>query len=161
MPSDGVPGNGVPENVTQEPTQPALVTTNDSTAALLAESTPYSLQGFLRGLGRPDLAALPIEALLRQDQLVLAGNVEFPAQRQALIELAAAVPGVAGVSSVDVQVRLPATYTVEEGDTLWVIAYKLFEDGARWNEVYDFNKTVLETPDSIQAGQVLRVPLEK
>ncbi|ANH39536.1 LysM domain/BON superfamily protein [Nocardioides dokdonensis FR1436] len=51
-------------------------------------------------------------------------------------------------------------YTVARGDSLWRIAERLFGDGARFTELVDLNRDVLNgRPDFITPGTVLRVPI--
>jgi LysM repeat protein len=53
----------------------------------------------------------------------------------------------------------PATYVVQSGDSLSVIAKRTLGDGNRWREIYDLNRDVLGTnPNLIHAGQTLRLP---
>lgn len=50
-------------------------------------------------------------------------------------------------------------YTVKRGDSLWKIADRLLGDGARFPEIVDLNKAVLNgRPDFIVSGTVLKVP---
>ncbi|MBJ7353946.1 MAG: LysM peptidoglycan-binding domain-containing protein [Thermoleophilaceae bacterium] len=52
-------------------------------------------------------------------------------------------------------------YTVKRGDSLWKIADRLLGDGARFPEIVELNKSVLNgRPDFIVAGTVLTVPYE-
>lgn len=37
------------------------------------------------------------------------------------------------------------SYTIKSGDTLWNIAKKKLGNGSRWREIYDANKTVIES----------------
>lgn len=160
-PDGNTPGGNtpaVPDNVVEQATPPALAATNEGAVVDAAISTPFELAAFLAERGRPDLAALSVQSVRQEDRLILAGSVAFPAQRREVVELAATVPGITDVSDVDITVRLPSTYTVIEGDTLWLIAFKLFEDGARWPEVYDNNRTSLSSSDALRVGQVLQVP---
>lgn len=50
------------------------------------------------------------------------------------------------------------TYTVIKGDTLWKIAKKYLNDGGRWREIYNLNKSIMKNPDTIHPGQVLKLP---
>ncbi|NUQ55421.1 MAG: LysM peptidoglycan-binding domain-containing protein [Dehalococcoidia bacterium] len=48
-------------------------------------------------------------------------------------------------------------YVVQSGDTLERIARKLFNDGNRWNDLYEWNRDRLPSPGRLQIGQKLRV----
>lgn len=48
------------------------------------------------------------------------------------------------------------TYTVEPGDTLWVIAERFYGDGNRYQEIADASG--IDNPDAINPGQVLTIP---
>jgi len=50
---------------------------------------------------------------------------------------------------------LPGKYTVKEGDTLFLIAQKYYDDGSKYTEIIKENKL---TSDSISAGQELTIP---
>jgi len=50
----------------------------------------------------------------------------------------------------------PKSYTVIEGDSLWKIAVKEFNDGYAWVKIANVNK--LANPDIINPGQVLTLP---
>lgn len=49
-------------------------------------------------------------------------------------------------------------YTVVEGDSLWIISKKVFGQGSRWSELYEANRDVLASPESLMPGMVLRLP---
>ncbi len=51
----------------------------------------------------------------------------------------------------------PKTYTVEEGDTLSLIADKIYQEPARWKEIYQANKGKVDR-GRIEAGTVLNIP---
>lgn len=50
------------------------------------------------------------------------------------------------------------TYTVVKGDSLWRIAQKVLGAGAKWNVIYDLNKTTVKNPNTIYVGQELVLP---
>ena len=49
-------------------------------------------------------------------------------------------------------------YTVQPGDTLVDIAEKVLGDGGRWREIYNANKSKLDSADRVVVGQTLRIP---
>lgn len=52
--------------------------------------------------------------------------------------------------------QLPGKYTVKEGDTLFEIAQKYYQDGSRFTDIAQKNN--LANLDEIEAGQVLEIP---
>lgn len=50
------------------------------------------------------------------------------------------------------------SYEVQEGDTLWLIAKKVYGDGAEYFKIYQANRELLEDPDWFCEGQVLTIP---
>lgn len=52
--------------------------------------------------------------------------------------------------------KLPGKYTVKEGDTLFLIAEKYYQDGAQFEEIAKANN--LSNVDVIETGQVLAIP---
>ena len=36
-------------------------------------------------------------------------------------------------------------YTIKSGDTLWEIAYKFYNDGSKWRQIYEANKEIIES----------------
>ncbi|MCL7715480.1 LysM peptidoglycan-binding domain-containing protein [Stenotrophomonas mori] len=49
-------------------------------------------------------------------------------------------------------------YTVQKGDSLSRIAQQLLGDGNAWKRIFEANRDVLDDPDRIQPGQVLKIP---
>lgn len=52
--------------------------------------------------------------------------------------------------------NLPGKYTVKEGDTLFLIAEKYYQDGYRYPDIAKANNLV--DPDALEAEQVLEIP---
>ncbi len=52
----------------------------------------------------------------------------------------------------------PATYTVRSGDSLSVIAARVYHDQAAWPAIYWANRGKIHWADDITVGQVLRIP---
>jgi nucleoid-associated protein YgaU len=54
------------------------------------------------------------------------------------------------------------TYTVQSGDSLWKIAQHVYGNGAKYTAIFEANRDLLDNPDKIRPGQVLKLPaLEK
>jgi nucleoid-associated protein YgaU len=49
-------------------------------------------------------------------------------------------------------------YTVQPGDTLSIIAKRVYGDAGQYMKIFDANKDKLSDPDKIQAGQELVIP---
>lgn len=50
------------------------------------------------------------------------------------------------------------SYTVVAGDTLWKIAEREYGNGAQYMKIFEANTDILENPDRIFPGQVLKIP---
>ena len=50
-------------------------------------------------------------------------------------------------------------YEVASGDSLWKIAERIYGKGEMLDIIYEANREVLSSPDALQPGQMLRVPL--
>lgn len=74
------------------------------------------------------------------------------------------VGNTAGISAVDDALEVDASepeaqfHTVERGDTLSAIAKKYYGSAGKYPVIFEANKPMLEDPDRIYPGQVLRIP---
>ena len=50
------------------------------------------------------------------------------------------------------------TYVVKKGDTLQKISSEMYGTAKKWKKIYDANKDVLKSPDTIKPGQKLVIP---
>lgn len=50
------------------------------------------------------------------------------------------------------------TYTVQPGDTLWVIARQAYGQGALWRVIFEANRDTLSDPGRLSPGQILKIP---
>lgn len=67
----------------------------------------------------------------------------------------------AGVAS-SAPAASPATrsYTVVSGDSLSKIAKHVYGDANRWHDIFNANRDLLDNPDKIQPGQILKLPVD-
>jgi len=54
----------------------------------------------------------------------------------------------------------PHSYTVKDGENLWMIAkrWEIYGDGRMWTEIFEANGDVLSDPNMIRPGQTLTIP---
>lgn len=159
---DNVPENvpeNVPDNVVEQsdPSQ-SIAASGAASAVSIAETKPFDILEFLRNAGRPDLAELSIDAQLQDGTLVIFGVVPWASQRIDILQLAETIENVDDTNSVNLVVRLPETYTVQEGDTLWLIAYRLYAQPERWRDIQNANAALLPSPESLRTNMQLTVP---
>ena len=86
-----------------------------------------------------------------------AGAAPPPAPARA----AASAAPVASAASAVPAVKVPPVmepYKVVQGDTLSRIAGKVYGDSKRWQEIYQANRSLLPTPQSLKVGQTLQIP---
>ena len=95
------------------------------------------------------------------DTVKLSGKVESQADRERIV---LAVGNTEGTARVDDQLEVEASepeasfYTVKSGDTLSKIAKEHYGDAMKYPVIFEANKPMLEDPDKIYPGQVLRIP---
>lgn len=53
---------------------------------------------------------------------------------------------------------IPQTYTVQSGDSLYLISQKVYGSRARWREIFEANRDQLSSPHDLKVNQVLRLP---
>jgi LysM repeat protein len=92
-------------------------------------------------------------AELRIDQLAADGSV---AQRVAeALEAPSVAPAAAAPRS---GAASTGNYTVQRGNSLWVIARQAYGEGTHYTVIYSANKTHIRDPNLIYPGQVIALP---
>lgn len=110
---------------------------------------------------RLELDVEDLEITYDDGTATIRGRVPSNAEREKVI---LAVGNTRGVARVDDRLEVSEAepeatfYTVEKGDTLWKIADEHYGDGNRYPEIFEANRPMLEDPDEIYPGQVLRIP---
>ncbi|MCD9467057.1 peptidoglycan-binding protein LysM [Photobacterium iliopiscarium] len=90
----------------------------------------------------------------------LSGTADSAAAREKAILMAGNTQGIASVVdniSAPEETADVTYYVVEEGDSLWKIAEKTLGNGAKYEQIFEENKEVIQDPDLIFAGQKLRI----
>lgn len=70
----------------------------------------------------------------------------------------AAAPVSADPETADAAEAPMETYTVKPGDSLWKIAEARYGNGNKYHAIFDANRDILDNPDLIKPGQVLKLP---
>ena len=97
----------------------------------------------------------------KEKAVLVAGNVDGIASVDDQLELSVVETEEAtprGLDEVETPAATTVFYTVEKGDTLWKISSQHYNDGAKYPVIFEANKPMLEHPDKIYPGQMLRIP---
>jgi nucleoid-associated protein YgaU len=89
------------------------------------------------------------------------GTAADQATREKIVLIAGNTQGVARVDDrMTVEEAAPEAtfYTVQSGDSLSKIAKEHYGDAMKYPVIFEANKPMLEDPDKIYPGQVLRIP---
>ena len=114
-------------------------------------------------IAKHGLEAKDLSVEVEGDKVRVAGNAPSNSMREKII---LAMGNVMGVSSVEEDISVAdaepdATfYTVEKGDNLWKIAEAHYGKGkgGQYNAIFEANRPMLNHPDKIYPGQMLRIP---
>jgi nucleoid-associated protein YgaU len=126
-----------------------------------AEETPPAPEALKQEVEDLGLKAEGLDIKVEGDTVKVSGRAPTQAEKEKLI---LAVGNVAGVAKVEEAIETPEPeakpvfHTVVKGDTLWKIAEKTLGNGARYPEIFEANRPMLQHPDKIYPGQVLRIP---
>lgn len=108
------------------------------------------------GLGSDDL-----DVQVEGDTVKVSGSAASQEDKEKIV---LALGNVEGVAKVEENIATPAAapeakfYTVKKGDTLSAIAKAQYGDAGKYNAIFEANKPMLDHPDKIYPGQVLRIP---
>lgn len=95
------------------------------------------------------------------EHISVSGTAETNAEREKIILTLGNVEGVASVSD-NITVTNPEPesvfHEVKSGDTLSKISKEVYGDPMKYNVIFEANKPMLEHPDKIYPGQILRIP---
>ncbi len=98
---------------------------------------------------------------LQEDTVIVYGQVESQSDREKIILTLGNVTGIAAVDD-RISVSNPAPeavfYEVQKGDTLGKIAKEHYGNAMKYPLIFEANKPMLEDPDRIYPGQMLRIP---
>ncbi len=108
-----------------------------------------------------NLKAENLKIHIENDMAVVSGKALDQATREKIILVVGNSEGIAQVDDrMDVQNAEPEAvfHTVERGDTLSKISKEHYGDANQYPLIFEANKPMLQDPDKIYPGQVLRIP---
>ncbi|MEM1321072.1 MAG: peptidoglycan-binding protein LysM [Bacteroidota bacterium] len=97
------------------------------------------------------------------EQVIVKGNTATNADREKVILALGNVEGIGCVEDhIEVDNPEPEAvfYTVVKGDSLSKISKAQYGDPMKYNAIFEANRPMLEHPDKIYPGQVLRIPAQ-
>ena len=154
---DFMKGAGAKLFGTDEPTGPTAEEKAVKKAAA-QEKAGAALENVVRKMNIP-VAELDVK--FNSGLATIAGKTETQATAEKAV---LAVGNVNGVAQVDNRIEVvnqepeAVYYTVQSGDYLSKIAKTQYGNASKYNVIFEANKPMLEHPDKIYPGQVLRIP---
>lgn len=100
---------------------------------------------------------------VRGDEVTITGKASDLAEREKAVLVIGNTKGVAKVND-QITVANPAPqpqsqfYEVKSGDTLSKIAKQFYGDANKFSPIFEANRPMLQDPDEIYPGQMLRIP---
>jgi len=94
-------------------------------------------------------------------KLIIKGTALYQMEKDLIWDAIKTGSGWENEVSADIKVKntdIYGHYTVQSGDTLSKIAQRFLEKANRYTEIFELNKDILENPDLIKPGQVLKLP---
>jgi len=125
------------------PEQPTLAEPIAETAALNADLPPLQT------------AAMRAQESQRSAPEPIRRDVPAPLEQPVLVVEAPIVPVQTPAAEPSVE---EVFYTVQSGDTLSAVASKTLGSSRKYDAIYEANRDVLATPNSLQIGMKLRIP---
>ena len=147
-------GNGnPPPKLEQKPPAPSAT---EKTYTVVAGDTLTSIAGLhLLGLrGVKAILDANKDVLTNPNKLRVGMTLKIPTASATTTE---ATPAKKTTPEAGGKADAGSDYVVQTGDTLERIARKLFNDGRKWRELYEWNRDQLPDPSRLRVGQVLKV----
>lgn len=122
------------------------------------QSEPDALKSHGESLG---LKVSDLDVDFADGKVVAKGRAASQEEREKML---LALGNVEGVEAVDDQIAVEAPadestfYTVQRGDTLGAIAQRHYGKASAYMQIFEANRPMLDNPDRIYPGQVLRLP---
>ncbi|PHR57354.1 MAG: peptidoglycan-binding protein LysM [Robiginitomaculum sp.] len=107
------------------------------------------------------LATQNINIEVEGETVKVTGKTTSQAEKEKILIALGNVQGIGNVEDhLEVEEPAPeaAYHTVIRGDTLWAISKKHYKAGSKYMLIFEANTPMLEHPDRIYIGQVLRIP---
>lgn len=124
--------------------------------ALIDKLTPDGVlpdKSQLMTIGKVILGGIGVAAAAKAAASVFGKKDDVPASAAAPAGAGTVTPPSASAASAETR-----TYTVVSGDSLSKIARQVYGDGNDWKRIFEANRDLLQDPDRIFPGQVLRIP---
>ena len=107
------------------------------------------------------MAALDLNAQLSGGEVKISGILTNTTYREEILATIAEVHGVTDINDSELLVRVPLTYTVVDGDTLWQIVTYFYGTDAATASPNSTRSTddVLPSASALQVGMELKLPV--
>ncbi|MBU2570360.1 MAG: peptidoglycan-binding protein LysM [Gammaproteobacteria bacterium] len=106
-----------------------------------------------------------LQVQVEDGRAILSGKASSAEALEKAVLIAGNVQGIEAIDAAGVTIADGSTvagddqfYTIEKGDTLWKIAEKAYDNGSKYQKIFEANREVIKDPDKIYPGQKIRIP---
>ncbi len=128
------------------------------------EETPPSAEDLKKELDSYGLGTENVAVEVKGDKVIVKGDVADQSVFEKAILAVGNTIGISKVEASEMKVTgsggevAPVFHEVKKGETLWKIAAEHYDNGAKYTDIFEANKPMLNDPDKIYPGQNLRIP---
>lgn len=127
----------------------------------IGKDAPPSAEDLKREVAGHGLAAEGLDVAIEGDTVKVSGTAPNQEMKEKIL---LALGNISGVAKVAEEIGTPsaepeaAFHTVTKGETLSAIAKRYYGNANAYMAIFEANKPMLDHPDKIYPGQVLRIP---
>ena len=122
------------------------------------EDIDFDLTDYLMARGYSGLALLDVTGELEDGVVTLTGKIPMAEDRDALLDVIRQNPNITTINTDGLDLTPPATYTVQAGDSLWSISFRIYGDTKYMDDIFRLNRDDLPSPEVLVLGMQLKLP---
>ena len=160
VPADEAPAQaeGDSAGATDAVATPTVAASPTPAPTATPEDIDFDLTDYLMARGYSGLALLDVTGELEDGVVTLTGKIPMAEDRDALLDVIRQNPNITTINTDGLDLTPPATYTVQAGDSLWSISFRIYGDTKYMDDIFRLNRDDLPSPEVLVLGMQLKLP---